>query len=44
MIKTLFTENFGIKYPIVQGGMQGVAKAELVSAVANAGGLGMLLP
>ena len=42
MIKTKFTETFGIKYPVLQGGMQSVSKAELVSAVANAGGLGFL--
>ena len=42
MLKTQFTEEFGIEYPIVQGGMQGVGLAELVSAVANAGGLGFL--
>lgn len=32
----------GIKYPIIQGAMQDVAKAELVAAVSNAGGLGVL--
>lgn len=32
----------GIKHPIVQGGMQWVGLAELVSAVSNAGGLGIL--
>lgn len=42
MIKTRFTEEFGIKHPIVQGGMQWVGVAELVSAVANAGALGFL--
>ena len=42
MIKTRFTEEFGIEYPIVQGGMQWVGRAELVSAVANAGALGFL--
>ncbi|MEN8721413.1 MAG: nitronate monooxygenase family protein [Alphaproteobacteria bacterium] len=42
MIETRFTKEFGIKYPIVQGGMQWVGKAELVSAVANAGGLGFI--
>ncbi len=42
MITTRFTEEFGIRHPIVQGGMQGVARAELVSAVANAGALGFL--
>jgi nitronate monooxygenase len=42
MIKTRFTEMFGVDHPIVQGGMQHVGKAELVSAVANAGALGFL--
>jgi NADH:quinone reductase (non-electrogenic) len=42
MIKTRFTEQFGIQYPVIQGGMQRVSKAELVSAVANAGALGFL--
>lgn len=32
----------GIKYPIIQGAMQDVAKAGLVAAVSNAGGLGVL--
>jgi len=32
----------GIKYPIVQGGMMWVGRAELASAVSNAGGLGIL--
>lgn len=42
MIKTRFTEMFGVEHPIAQGGMQWVGKAELVSAVANAGGLGFI--
>lgn len=41
-MKTRVTELLGIRYPIVQGGMQWVGKAELVSAVSNAGGLGVL--
>ena len=36
------TEMLGIKYPIIQGAMQDVAKAGLVVAVSNAGGLGVL--
>jgi len=40
--KTRFTETFGIEHPIMQGGMQWAAKAELVAAVANAGALGTL--
>ena len=42
MIKTRFTEEFGIEHPIVQGGLQWVGRAELISAVANAGALGFL--
>jgi NAD(P)H-dependent flavin oxidoreductase YrpB (nitropropane dioxygenase family) len=41
-IKTRFTKMFGVEHPIAQGGMQWVGKAELVSAVANAGALGFL--
>jgi nitronate monooxygenase len=42
MLKTRFTELFGVQHPIVQGGMQWVGTAELVAAVANAGALGFL--
>lgn len=42
MLRTRFTETFGIKHPIVQGGMQNAGLAELVAAVANAGALGFL--
>jgi NAD(P)H-dependent flavin oxidoreductase YrpB (nitropropane dioxygenase family) len=42
MLKTRFTEMFGVEHPIVQGGMQWVGRAELVAAVANAGALGFL--
>lgn len=35
-------EMLGIKYPIIQGAMQDVAKVGLVAAVSNAGGLGVL--
>ena len=41
-IRTRFTELFGIEHPIVQGGMQGVGRAELASAVSQAGALGIL--
>jgi NAD(P)H-dependent flavin oxidoreductase YrpB (nitropropane dioxygenase family) len=41
-MKTRLTELLGIRYPIVQGGMQWVGTAELASAVSNAGGLGIL--
>ena len=33
---------FNIEYPIIQGGMAGVSESILVSAVSNAGGLGVL--
>ena len=42
MFKTRITELFGIKYPIIQGGLMRVARAELVAAVSNAGGLGIM--
>ena len=37
-----FMEMFGLKYPVVQAGMDGAATPPLVSAVSNAGGLGTL--
>jgi nitronate monooxygenase len=42
MLRTRFTEMFEVDHPIVQGGMQWVGRAELVAAVANAGGLGFI--
>jgi nitronate monooxygenase len=42
MLRTRFTEAFGVEHPIVQGGMMHVGRAGLVAAVANAGGLGFL--
>jgi NADH:quinone reductase (non-electrogenic) len=42
MMKTRVTDMLGVDYPILQGGMQWLAKAELVSAVANAGGFGFI--
>ncbi len=41
-MKTQVTELLGIRYPIIQGGMQWVGRAELAAAVSNAGGLGIL--
>ncbi|AFP32101.1 MULTISPECIES: NAD(P)H-dependent flavin oxidoreductase [Marinobacter] len=41
-MKTRITELFGIRYPIIQGGMHHVGYAELASAVSNAGGLGII--
>ncbi|MDE3115853.1 MAG: nitronate monooxygenase [Pseudomonadota bacterium] len=42
MLKTRFTEMFGVAAPITCGGMTRVGKAELIAAVANAGALGFL--
>ncbi len=42
MIRTPLCDLLGIKHPIIQGGMAWVATAELVSAVSEAGGLGIL--
>jgi nitronate monooxygenase len=42
MFKTRISELFGIEYPIIQGAMQWLSRAELVSAVCNAGGLGII--
>jgi len=42
MIKTRLCTLLGITHPIIQGGMAWVATAELVAAVSNAGGLGIL--
>jgi NAD(P)H-dependent flavin oxidoreductase YrpB (nitropropane dioxygenase family) len=42
VVRTRFTEEFGIRYPLVQGGMQWVGRAPLVAAVANAGALGFI--
>lgn len=41
-MKTKITELFGIKHPIIQGGMHYVGYAELAAAVSNAGGLGII--
>ncbi len=43
MFKTRVTELFGIEYPIISGPMGYLSGAELVSAVSNAGGLGILV-
>lgn len=42
MFKTRVTEKLGIQYPILQGPMLWLSKAEMVAAVSNAGGLGIL--
>lgn len=41
-MKTRITELFGIKHPIIQGGMHYVGFADLAAAVSNAGGLGII--
>jgi len=41
-MKTRITELLRIRYPIIQGGMMWVGRAELAAAVSNAGGLGTL--
>jgi len=42
MMKTRFTEMFGVEAPITCGGMTRVGKADLIAAVANAGALGFI--
>ena len=41
-MKTRITEMFGIRHPIIQGGMHYVGFAEMAAAVSNAGGLGII--
>lgn len=41
-MKTRITELFGIKYPIIAGGMVWCSGWELAAAVSNAGGLGLI--
>jgi enoyl-[acyl-carrier protein] reductase II len=42
MFKTEICDIFGIEYPIILGGMIWVGRSELVAAVSEAGGLGLL--
>jgi len=42
LFETRITKLFNIKYPIIAGGMHLLSRAELVAAVSNAGGLGIL--
>ncbi|MFW6125818.1 MAG: NAD(P)H-dependent flavin oxidoreductase [Chloroflexota bacterium] len=44
MKKTRLCELLGIDHPIIQGGMNWIANAELAAAVSNAGGLGIISP
>jgi putative enoyl-[acyl-carrier-protein] reductase II len=42
MFETRLTKLLGITYPIIQGGLQWLATAQLASAVSEAGGLGII--
>lgn len=42
MKRTRVCDLFNIKYPIIQGGMAHVSRAELAAAVSEAGGLGLI--
>jgi len=42
LLRTSLCELLGIEYPIIQGGMAWLGTCELVSAVSNAGGLGVI--
>lgn len=42
MFNTRLTQLLGIQYPIIQGGLQWLATAQLASAVSEAGGLGII--
>jgi len=42
VLRTAICDLFSIEYPIIQGGMMWLGTAELVSAVSNAGGLGII--
>jgi len=42
LLKTAICDLFGIKYPVIQGGMAWLGDANLASAVSNGGGLGII--
>ncbi|MDY6917100.1 MAG: nitronate monooxygenase [Chloroflexota bacterium] len=44
MKRTRLCDLLGVEYPIIQGGMNWIANAELAAAVSNAGGLGVISP
>ncbi len=44
MMNTLFTEQAGVEFPIICGAMYPCSNPELVAAVSEAGGLGMVQP
>ena len=41
-LNTRITELFGVEHPVIQGGLMWIARAELTSAVANAGAMGFM--
>ncbi len=41
-MKNRITDLLGVKYPIVQAPMGWIARAQLASAVSNAGGFGII--
>src|SRR5258707_15586574 len=41
-VRTRVTEMLGVEYPIIQAPMGWIARAQLASAVSNAGGLGLI--
>ncbi|MFT3754432.1 MAG: nitronate monooxygenase family protein [Pseudoxanthomonas sp.] len=41
-VKNRVTDLLGVRYPIIQGGMQWVGRAEMAAAVSNAGAFGIL--
>ena len=41
-VRTRITDLLGVRYPIVQAPMGWIARAQLASAVSNAGGLGII--
>ena len=43
-MKNRITELLGVKYPIVQAPMGWIARADLASAVSNAGAMGIIFP
>lgn len=42
MLRTAICDLFSIEHPVIQGGMAHIGTAELVAAVSNAGGLGII--
>jgi enoyl-[acyl-carrier protein] reductase II len=42
VLRTVICDLFGIRHPVLQGGMAHIGTYELVSAVSNAGGLGII--